>query len=174
MLAMLVDVNGATHHQSPFDAHSVGRCISRFTGGVTILTHISDTLQVLHMMMGLERIDRMRLFATELTASTSATPRNSRGAASAARRRTTAPLLAEAQGNPPAAAPAAATPPESASGSRRGSGGARAAGALQHAPEEDLESDSGRRRLEAALSGVDSASLVSAGSRGEVTSRSAA
>lgn len=41
--------------------------------------------QVLHMMMGLERMDRMRMFADELTAV--AAPRISRGLPSASRRR---------------------------------------------------------------------------------------
>ena len=52
--------------------------------------------QVLHMMLGLERIERMRLFAAELTAPTSPPPRAARltgGRASA--RRTGEPAAAE-------------------------------------------------------------------------------
>ena len=50
--------------------------------------------QVLHMMMGLERIERMRLFAAELTAPTSPAPRASRIAGSRAPARRTGELAA--------------------------------------------------------------------------------
>ena len=58
------------------------------------------SVQVLHMMMGLERIERMRLFAAELTAPTSPAPRAGRltGSSRAPARRSGEPAAAEETG----------------------------------------------------------------------------